>query len=128
MGAFVIFVFGIAAAATVCPSLKNGRLLRSLRSSETPGLNSHLFFPVRRGCRHRGRIGPDTNDSPLYAEGLHLVLLFVSWLIMSAQSDLIAECTTVAQGGNVDFRWGIWNDDSGDHLTAQEAANCSSVF
>jgi hypothetical protein len=34
MGAFVIFVFGIAAAATVCPSLKNGRLLRSLRSQK----------------------------------------------------------------------------------------------
>lgn len=47
---------------------------------------------------------------------------------MSTQSDLIAECNNLAKGGSVDFRWGIWNDNSGNHLTTSEAADCSSYF
>jgi hypothetical protein len=89
MGAFVIFVFGIAAAAT-----KRLALIR---------IFSFLSVVVA---------------VIVVASGL--IRTIVHFML---KSDLIAECTTVAQGGNVDFRWGIWNDDSGDHLTAQEAAN-----
>jgi hypothetical protein len=93
--------------------------------AETPRPNSYLFFPGHREYRHHDRIRPVTNDCPLYAEGLYLELLPFLWL-MIVQSDLIAECTSLAQGENVVFRWGIWNADPSNNLTPQEAANCSS--
>lgn len=39
------------------------------------------------------------------------------------KSDLIAECTSLAQGNGVNFRWGIWNDDSNHKLDASDAAD-----
>jgi hypothetical protein len=56
-----------------------------------------------------------------------LVLLLFLWLLTIIQSDLIDECTSLAQG-DVDFRWGIWDTNPPSNLTAAEATNCLSLF
>ncbi|KAI9438282.1 hypothetical protein H4582DRAFT_1954043 [Lactarius indigo] len=38
------------------------------------------------------------------------------------KTDLINECTALAQGSDVVFRWGIWSADPKDHLTKDEAS------
>ncbi|KAH9167036.1 hypothetical protein EDB89DRAFT_164542 [Lactarius sanguifluus] len=38
------------------------------------------------------------------------------------KNDLISECTELAQGEDVVFRWGIWSADPKDNLTRDEAA------
>ncbi|KAH9000561.1 hypothetical protein EDB86DRAFT_2904617 [Lactarius hatsudake] len=43
--------------------------------------------------------------------------------------DLIFECTELAQGANVVFRWGIWSADPRDNLKPDEAAKfCNSAW
>jgi len=39
------------------------------------------------------------------------------------KNDLITECTALAQGHDVDFRWGIWSEDPSNNLTPAEAAD-----
>ena len=56
-----------------------------------------------------------------------LVLLLFLWSLIIIQSDLIDECTALAQG-DVDFRWGIWDADPPSNLTASEATDCSFLF
>ena len=81
MGATIIFIFGIVAAATVCPSLESDRLLCSFRRAETPGLNSYFFFPGRHSGRHRNCVGLVTDHSPLYAEGLYFAVASLSLVV-----------------------------------------------
>jgi hypothetical protein len=95
MGAALIFIFGIVAAAT-----KRLALIR---------IFSFMAVVV---------------TVIVIASGL--IRTIVHFML---KSDLIAECTTLAQGGGVDFRWGIWNDNSGNDLTPSEAANfCKSAW
>ncbi len=56
-----------------------------------------------------------------------MLILFL-WLMIIVQNDLINECTDIAQGTDVAFRWGIWTTDHGDNLTPQEANTRSSSF
>jgi hypothetical protein len=45
------------------------------------------------------------------------------------KNDLITECTTLAQGNDVVFRWGIWSVDPSKNLTASEAASfCKNAW
>lgn len=39
------------------------------------------------------------------------------------KNDLISECTALAQGNDVAFRWGIWTTDPGHNLQPAEAAD-----
>jgi hypothetical protein len=45
------------------------------------------------------------------------------------KNDLIAECTSLAQGNDVVFRWGIWSVDPSNNLTEPEAATfCKNAW
>ncbi|KAH9034770.1 hypothetical protein EDB85DRAFT_2274387 [Lactarius pseudohatsudake] len=45
------------------------------------------------------------------------------------KNDLISECTVLAQGADVVFRWGIWSADPRDNLKPDEAAKfCKSAW
>jgi len=95
MGATVIFIFGIVAAAT-----KRLALIRIFS-----------FLAI-------------VDTVIVIASGL--LRTIVHFML---KSDLIAECTSLAQGENVVFRWGIWNADPRNNLTPQEAANfCKNAW
>jgi len=95
MGAALIFIFGIVAAAT-----KRLALIRIFS-----------FMAVV--------VAVIVVASGLIRTIVHFML----------KSDLIAECNNLAKGGSVDFRWGIWNDDSGNNLTTSEATTfCNNAW